>query len=171
VIVCLQSQKFYSYRPLFIKIDINCRGCLFLYAVSFKGVIVSSNIPSIGMSTVQQSIVRKRLNSKQAHTAESKGKAKKGMTLVQIDKKSEFALNDMLAKRFCRLQKDYEWILNHRDNLTTEFPNKYIAVENGVVRFVGDTVEGLMSEISHNHEQVENFAIDFLSLHPQSFLF
>lgn len=93
------------------------------------------------------------------------------MTFVQIDRNSEFALNDVVAKKFSRVQRDYRWILINRSNLIHQYPNKYIAVENQTVRFVADTVEALKVEINGHSEQVEDFAIEYLSSRPRSFLF
>lgn len=123
------------------------------------------------MSVAQQSIHRKKLNSKQAHTTEAKGKERKAVTLVQIDRKSEFALDDNVAKKFCRVQKDYLWILNNRSSLTCKFPNKYIAVADQTVRFSADTAKSLMMEIAENQERVDDFAIEFLNTQPRSLLF
>ncbi|MGD0996190.1 MAG: hypothetical protein ABR909_11785 [Candidatus Bathyarchaeia archaeon] len=93
------------------------------------------------------------------------------MTLVQIDKRPDFSLNDALTQRFCRLQKDYRWIINHKKELRNEYPNQYVAVENESVRYVANTIEALMSSISRNNEQVDNFAIEYLSQYPTSLLF
>jgi hypothetical protein len=93
------------------------------------------------------------------------------MALIQIDKKADFSLNDIQMKRFYRLQKDYKWILNHKKQLRREYPNKYVAVENEAVRYIGDTMEALMSEIAVNNEQIDNFAIEYLSEHSTNLLF
>jgi hypothetical protein len=137
-------------------------GGIFLYAEMFKGHIVNFNIPIAN---------RKGLNSEQALNVKPKGKRKKGMTLVQIDKRPDFSLNDALTQRFCRLQKDYRWIINHKKELRNEYPNQYVAVENESVRYVANTIEALMSSISRNNEQVDNFAIEYLSQYPTSLLF
>lgn len=122
------------------------------------------------MEPPRQLVLGKKLNSKQAHTANAKEKAK-AVTFVQIDRNSEFALNDVVAKKFSRVQRDYRWILINRSNLIHQYPNKYIAVENQTVRFVADTVEALKVEINGHSEQVEDFAIEYLSSRPRSFLF
>lgn len=114
---------------------------------------------------------RKKLNSKQAHTEGAEEKRKKGMTLVHIDKRADFNLDVALVERFSRLQKDYNWILSHENELRNEFPNKYVAVENGKVRFVDDTMQSLMTKISANNEEVDNFAIEYVSEQPRNFLF
>ena len=93
------------------------------------------------------------------------------MTLVQIDKKAHFALDNAVVKRFNRLQQDYNWVFSHKKELTKQFPDMYIAVENETVRFACATVNELMSKIAQNNEQVDNFAIEYLDQHPRSFLF
>ena len=146
-------------------------GVYSLYVTIFKSNVASSNTSPIDMSIIQESLNGQRLNTKQAHTAHAKGKEKKAVTLVQIDKKTEFSLNHALAEKFSRLQKDYNWILDHKDELSVDYPEKYIAVQNYEVRFSADTVEALMQEISARNEQVENFAVEFMSRFPRSFLF
>lgn len=111
------------------------------------------------------------LNSKQAHNGESKEKRTKEMTLVQVGKKSDFCLTDIQTKRFSRLQSDYQWIYSHKKQLRSQFPEKYIAVQNATVRYTADTIEQLMTTINTNGEQVVNFAIEYLSQHPTNFLF
>jgi hypothetical protein len=92
------------------------------------------------------------------------------MTLVQINKKSDSRLNEAESKQFCRLQTDFLWILSHRDQLRNEYPGKYIAVENQSVRFVGNDINDLMSQIVKNNCQVDNFAIDFISKYPANLM-
>ena len=113
----------------------------------------------------------KELNSEQAHTEDAEEKRKKGMTLVHNDKRADFKLDASLVERFSRLQKDYQWILNHESGLRNEFPNKYIAVENEKVHYVADTMQSLMTKISANSEEVDNFAIEYVSEQPRSLLF
>lgn len=93
------------------------------------------------------------------------------MTLVQIDKRADFTLDEAMKKRFCRLQNDYNWVIAHKKQLRTEYPNKYIAVENEVVRFTGNTIEELISEIVSHKEQIDNFAIEYIGEYPVNFLF
>jgi hypothetical protein len=137
-------------------------GAIFVYGTTFNSGIANITIPIN---------LRKGLNSKQAHNDESKEKRAKDMTLVQVDKREKFCLTEMQTKRFTRLQSDYQYILSHKKQLRKDFPNKYIAVQNTAVRFIADTVEQLMAIIHANGEQVENFAIEYLSERPTSFLF
>jgi hypothetical protein len=125
----------------------------------------------MSISIAHLSINRKKLNSKQAHTANPKGKERNAVTLVQIDKNSEFALNEVTAKKFQRLQNDYSWLQKNRSMLVEKYPNKYIAVENESIRFIADSVESLIADIIRTNEQVEDFAIQFLSTRPRNYLF
>lgn len=115
--------------------------------------------------------VGKMLNSKQAHKKETKERGAKEITLVQVDKKTHFCLTDVQTKRFTRLQNDYNWILSHIKQLRSEFPNKYIAVQNETVRFSADTVDKLIDSIRESQEQVQNFAVEYMSERPTSYLF
>jgi hypothetical protein len=113
----------------------------------------------------------KELNSKQAHTEPTKGKRKKGMTLVHIDKRADFNLDARLVERFSRLQKDYNWILSNKNKLRSQFPDMYIAVENEKVRYTAATIDALMAQVSKNNEEIDNFAIEYISQHPRNLLF
>lgn len=93
------------------------------------------------------------------------------MTLVQVDRKADFIFDEASVKRFCRIQNDHNWIISHKKQLRQEHPNKYIAVENETVRFTGNTIEDLLSEIKTHEEQIEDFAIDFIDERPINFLF
>ncbi len=93
------------------------------------------------------------------------------MAVIQIDKKADFNIDSALLKRFHRLQNDYNWIISHKQQLRNEYPNKYVAVENKTVRYVGDSMENLIATITKNHEQIDNFAIEYISEHQTSLLF
>lgn len=93
------------------------------------------------------------------------------MNVVQTDEKTDFIFDEEMKKRFRRLQNDYKWIITHKNQLRSEYPNKYIAVENEKVRFTGNTIEELISEITAHKEQTDNFAIEYVAEHPANFLF
>ena len=84
------------------------------------------------------------------------------MTLVTVDKKSEYGFNKELADRFCRMQNDFRWILANKEKLRQVYANKYIAVENQTVRFTGDTIEEILSKIEDKNEQIDDFLIEFI---------
>jgi hypothetical protein len=92
------------------------------------------------------------------------------MALVQINKKADSTLNEAESKQFCRLQADYIWILTHKEQLRKDHSDKYIAVENQVVCFVGKDINDLISKIAKNKKQVDNFAIDFIGKYPVNLL-
>jgi hypothetical protein len=92
------------------------------------------------------------------------------MTLVQINKKADSMLSEAELKRFCRLQADYIWILTHKKQLRKDYADKYIAVEDQSVRFIGEDINDLLQNIIKNKKQVDDFAIDYIGKHPANLL-
>jgi hypothetical protein len=92
------------------------------------------------------------------------------MTLVEIAKKADSTLDEHFLKRYSRLREDFVWILANKEKLRTIYTNKYIAVENKTVRFTGDTIEELMSNIRIQNEQIDDFVIEYIGRLPANLL-
>ena len=84
------------------------------------------------------------------------------MTLATVDKKLEYGLSKVFVDRFCRLQNDFRWVLAKKEKLRQAYADKYMAVENQIVRFTGETIEEILSNIENENEQVDDFIIEFI---------
>lgn len=92
------------------------------------------------------------------------------MTLVEINKKADTTFDKNQVEHFCRLQNDQMWIITHKSQLRKEFANRYVAVKNEAVCFVGRSMDELIANIAKGHRQSDEFAIDFISEHPTNLL-
>lgn len=92
------------------------------------------------------------------------------MALVQFNKKLNDSFDQNEMQRFCRLQVDHLWIISHKSKLRKEYADKYIAVQNQAVYFIGKDIEELIANIITNNKHVDDFAIDFVGKYPTNLL-
>lgn len=93
------------------------------------------------------------------------------MSLIRINKEIDPTLEKELLRTNSRLRSDFLWILANDKNLRKRYANKYIAVRNKSVNFVGDTIEEMIITINSAHKQIDNFVIQYVTEEPISFLF
>jgi hypothetical protein len=93
------------------------------------------------------------------------------MTLVEVRKGVDRTFDKQLLQKYSRVREDYLWILRNKETLRQKYANKYIAVQNKTVEFVGDTIPKITAKIKQSGKQVEDYAIEYIGEHPVNFLF
>lgn len=86
--------------------------------------------------------------------------------------KNEFdpILRRKLLLRHKKSVENYRWIISHEKELRENYPNKYIAVEDQKVIFVGDNIGEIVSQVKLANREIDDFAIELIREHPTNLL-
>lgn len=89
---------------------------------------------------------------------------------MELVKEFKPEVKKKLLEKNRRAMEDISWIFANEEKLRTEYPDKYIAVEDKKVEFYSETIEGLVSKINSSNRKVDDFSIEYIRVKPATFI-
>lgn len=75
-----------------------------------------------------------------------------------------------LREKHQQLRENYVWIFSNEKILSSKYNNKYIAVKDKQVQFVGDTMNQLVSKVVKSGCSLDSFAVEYVTKQPACLL-
>lgn len=92
------------------------------------------------------------------------------MTVVEVKKNDNSAVDKELVNQHNRLSSDFRWIFDNTEKLRAKYPDKYIAVKDQQVVFAYRDAKRLLGKIALSGLSADDFAIEYVHKKPTCFL-